>query len=496
MKLHQTALAVLAMAAAPAFALSPTGAIGATELWMTGASANQGAVLQGFLSLCKGATHKNAAGAVITNPGTFDASFYQVAATQYPGNVGSNDQAAYACTIGTDDGRALSLEGTKVVLYHTVAGGSFNAYSPALKLAGDTNSNLPASLARIKQVTDLTTGCAAATTQTIAISGQNNTVNAYRSCPVTTVTLATPSVAASVNVAGDTAPTQSIGGFSDTEYMLNKLNLGVATDVSAIGTTEPANLAQVFAVAVSYPLYAKLQADQGIITATPSCAGNYTSLACQPNLPAAAYTSVVNVGNKDFMSAAAFGGTGKLNLVRRTPTSGTQSASNAFFLGKPCVAGDAGGALEPTRVGTYNAGNFVVTEQSGTSGVKTALNTATGAGEYAIGVMSAENTPSPTATADRWAFVKLNGVSPNLADSFQRQTAIDGSYTMWYEMELFKAATAPQEGLDVLSAINASLANPEQTNLKGLFLTALSGQTGSNVSAFYKAGNSCSMAQR
>ncbi len=492
MKLHQTALAVLALAAAPAFALTPAQAVGATELWMTGASANQGAVFQGFLSLCAGATYKDAAGAITTNPGTFDASFFQVAATLYPGSVGSNDQAAYACTIGTGDGRAGSLEGTKVVLYHTVQGGSFNAYSPALKLAGDTNSNLPATLARTKQVSDLTTGCAAPVNQVTPVSGQNNNVSAYRACPVTTVTLATASTPASVNVAGDTAPTLSIGGYSDTEYLINKLNLGIATDVSTIGSTEATNLGQVFAVAVSYPLYAKLQADQGLV----GCTGNYTSIACQPTLPAAAYTAVANDANKDFTSAAAFGGTGKLNLARRAPTSGTQSASNIRFLGKPCVAGEAGGSFEPARVGSYNGGNFVISEQSGTSGVKTALNTATGAGEYALGVMSAENTPAPTASADRWAFVKLDGVSPNLADAFQRQTAIDGNYSMWYELELFKAATAPTEGLDLLTAVNASLANPELTNLKGLFLTAASGVTGTNVSSFYRGTNSCAPMQR
>lgn len=496
MKLHQTALAVLALAAAPAFALSPTAASGATELWMTGASANQAAVFQGFLSLCAGATYKNAAGVVTTNPGTLDASFYQRATSGAPGTASSNDQSAYACTVDTDDDRAGSLEGTKVVLYHTVEGGSFNAYSPALKAVGETSPFLPATLDRMRQLTLMTGACATTGSAVVQVSGQNNNINFYRGCPRTTVTLATATTPASVNNASDTAPTQSIGGYSDTEYLINKLNLGVSTDIATIGAVEPTNLAQAFAVAVSYPLYAKLQADQGIIAANPACAGDYTTLSCQPSLPAAAYTAVAADGNKDFVSAASFGGAGVLNLARRAPTSGTQSASNIRFLSKPCVAGEAGGGLEPAVAGSYNGGLFVVTEQSGTSGVKAALNTATGAGQYALGVMSAENAPAPTATADRWAFVKLDGVSPNLADSFQRQTAIDGNYTMWYELELFKAATAPTEGLDVLTAINASLANPELTNLRGLFLTAASGVTGSNVSGFYRGANSCAPMQR
>ena len=141
---------------------------------------------------------------------------------------------------------------------------------------------------------------------------------------------------------------------------------------------------------------------------------------------------------------------------------------------------------------------MVITEQSGTSGVKTALNTATGAGEFGMGIMSMENIPAPTTSADRWAFVKLDGVSPNnldalvpAADAFHRANAIDGNYTFWYELEAFTANSAPQTGIDLIAGINASLNNPEVSNLRGLFLTPLSGQTATNVSKGTRFGNSC-----
>ena len=76
MKLRKIALACAALAAAPAFALTNAQLSGATELWMTGASAPTNNVFQGAMSLCAGVKYKNKAGAVITNPGTRDIHIY------------------------------------------------------------------------------------------------------------------------------------------------------------------------------------------------------------------------------------------------------------------------------------------------------------------------------------------------------------------------------------------------------------------------------------
>lgn len=532
MKLNQIAIAVAAMAAAPAFALTPAQVSGATQLWITGASAPTNSVFQGAMTLCEGMSYKDSAGNVQTNPGTLNVHLYLESTGAEPGKS-SGDRVAYACKVGTYDTRAGTLEGQNVVIYHTVEGGSFNAYSPALKLAGDTNANLPTSLSRITEVADLSaTGKCAAGTPTnmlLTVSGVvNNNVGTtttpvagtaiqrWNSCNDTTstggtnkgltkVTLATPTTAATVNVAGDAAPTNSIGGFSDTEYPINKLNLDVDTDLSAIGGEVATNIGQAFGVAVSYPLYFQLQKNDialGKIAATcddapsTSSAPNLTG-ACQPNMAASTYTFVANKDSISGVDGTLFGAaatppgtSGKIQLERRAITSGTQSASNLRFLNKPCATGIVGGALNPAVTSTAKVD---VALNSGTGDVKKGLTNASNAGEFGLGVVSMENLPG----SDKWAFVKLDNVSPNFnadgsADAKQRANAIEGSYSMWYELVAFTATTAVgTDGEALISGINTSLGNPNITDLTGLFITPVAGVSGANVSKTARAGNSC-----
>ena len=133
---------------------------------------------------------------------------------------------------------------------------------------------------------------------------------------------------------------------------------------------------------------------------------------------------------------------------------------------------------------------MVVTEQSSIGGVKVALNTATGAGQFALGVVSMENTPAPTPTADRWAFVKLDGVSPN-SDAQQRAKAMDGAYTFWYELAAFTASNpvspASAAGTALILAATTVLTN---SDLKGIFATPVAGSSGP-TSKGARIGNSC-----
>lgn len=517
MKLKQIALAVASMAAAPAFALTPSEVGGATQLWLTGSSSVYNSVFQGMMTLCQGMSYKDAGGVIRTNPGVNDVHVYyefdpadpnkrppSLSAVE-PG-FGVGDRVAYACTVQTFDWRAGVLEYKKVVMYHTVEGGSFNAYTPALALAGDTNPNIPTTLQRITEVADLGAvgQCAAgaATNTIIDVSGIEQTIPYYSKCRKTRVTLATPAKPAVVDVAGDTAPTTSVGGFSDTEYLINKLNLEIATDLGAIGSEVNTNIGQSFGVAVSYPLYAQLQKNDGIIATTAAdgeaCDGVYTAGACQPNLPAQVYSTVANQAAVGSINASLFGGlaTGKVNLARLRPTSGTQSASNLRFLNKPCASGEASGAQNPARAVDSTA-TLIITENSSNESVKFTLNTATGKGEFALGLMSMENTPWPTFTADRWAFVKLNNVSPN-SDSFQRAEAIKGNYPLWYELVAFTVGSPwSSAAIDLIAGINSSMGTSTFTNLKGLFITPLAGAPpGGNVSKGTRFENSCTPASQ
>jgi hypothetical protein len=517
MKMKQIALAAAVLAGAPAaFALTPAQIDGNTvRLWLSGASAPTAAAYKGVLSLCQGISYKDAKGTIHTNPGTVDAHIYQqcgTTATILPGGscsstgVGntSNDRMAYSCTVNTDDLRAGSLETKKVVVYHTVEGGSFNAYAPHVKIGGEVNANLNGAAAytlqRLSNLEGLGAGCAAtASSEAVDISGQSNTVGIYRNCPTTTVSFTSGQAQRG---AVTTNPDRPEGGLSDTEYLINKQNLDITTDLASIGSEVATNIGQAFGVAVSYPLYYQLQLNDvaaGNLTAA-TCTTSFTATlpnltaACKPNLAASKYTAIANKNNIIYVDGTLFGAvatppgtSGKIQFARRAITSGTQSASNIRFLNTPCATGLSQGALAPAAASTTKVN---VTLQSSTGGVKTALTNATTAGEFGLGVVSAENTPG---SSDKWAFVKLDGVSPD-SDAFQRANAIDGSYTFWYELASFTAATAFTEGIDLITAVTASLGNPEITNLKGLFHTPAAYVTGVTVSTGGRYGNSCQSA--
>lgn len=512
MKLNQIALAVAAICAAPAaFALTPAQVDSNTvRLWLSGASAPTASVYKGVLTLCQGMTYKDATGATHTNPGVRDANLYLESATaaKLPGSAG--DRMAYACTIQTDDGRAGSLEGKKTVVFHTVEGGSFNYVTPHISIAGEINPNLPGNLKRTSNIEGLAAvgQCAAGAAEVVSIdlSGLANPgIGVYRNCATTTQTF-TAGQALRASVTQN--PDRPEGGFSDTEYVINKLNLDVTTDISAIGAEVPTNIGQAFGAAVSYPLYYQLQQNDiasGKIAATcddapfTSTSPNLTG-ACQPNLAASTYTAIANVDNIGAVDGTLFGavatppGTShKIQLQRRAITSGTQSTSNLRFLNKPCAIGVAGGALNPARAANSTAKVNVV-ENSSTGGVKTGLTAATTAGEFGLGWVSMENVP--VAGTDKWAFTKLDNVSPNFtatgaADAKQRANAIEGTYSAFYELVAFTANTAFLEGSDLIAGVNASLGNPGITDLTGLFITPVAGVSGSNVGKTARAGNSC-----
>ena len=501
MKFHKIALACAALAAAPAFALTNAQLSGATELWMTGASAPTNNVYQGAMSLCAGVKYKNKAGVVTTNPGTRDIHIYLQStgsSALFPGQ-GSGNSVAYACEIDTDDDRAGALENTVVVIYHTVEGGSLNAYSPALKAVGDTNSDLPATLPRIQKVSTLgaTGKCAAGggTVVDMVISGESNPtgVKRFTGCGVANVTLGSePTVAPA-----DGGPVHSIGGYSDTEYKINQANLAIGTDLSAIGGEAPTGVAQGFGLAVSFPLYYQLQKNtfgaSSTCVTTGSAAAPVLTGACQPNISSAKYTNLVAENLVPFADASTFGaaslpGSGQIAVHRRVPTSGTQSSSNLFFLNKPCAQGPLQGELALQGAGTV--GNVRTIAHSGSGDVRNGVIASSTAGEFGLGWLSLENARGSAA----WAFVKLNGVSPNFladgsADSLQRENAITGAYTAVNDLVSFTATadapvSAPVEGADFINAVNASLGNPNITNLRGLF-----------VASATRGGNSCAPLQ-
>jgi hypothetical protein len=514
MKLNQITLAVVALATAPvALALTPAQIDGTTaRLWLSGASAPTASVYKGVLTLCKGMKYKDALGNIHTNAGVLDTHLYleSSSAGKLPGGAG--DRMAYTCTAAVDGANEFripdDLEGKKMVVFHTVEGGSFNYVAPHITIAGEANTNLTGNLKRTSNIEGLAAGgqCAAAPAQmvNVDISGQTNAVGVYRGCATTTVNF-TANQPLRANVFQ--APDRPEGGLSDTEYTINKLNLGITTEVSEIGQEAETFIGQAFGVAVSYPLYHQLQKKDFGSAHTCVTGGSATlpdlTAACQPNMAASTYTAIADANSIGVASGTLFGAaitppgtSGKIQLERRAITSGTQSASNLYFLNTPCALGTAGGALVPART-VDNTSKVDVAENSSTGGVKTGLTNASNAGEFGLGVVSLENIPG---SGEKWAFVKLDAVSPNFTaagavDAKQRVNAIANNYKMWYEITAFTATTAFPEGIALIEGVKTALGNPEITDLPGLFISSGAGAIGSNVSKVTRGANSCSPAR-
>ena len=263
MKLSKIALAMAALGTAPAaFALTPAQITAGptTYVWLSGNSAPSNGIFRSVMSLCNG---------LAGNAGTNDAHMYLESTGTEPGKS-SGDRVAYACTMSSVAG---SLAGKKVVVYHTVENGSFNAYAPHLSMAGEPNPNgyLQGNLKRVNDLASQGGGgkCAAgaAGTTSVILNGVAYNIGRYNSCDLATKTFTTALKGDAAGLPGQSYPD---GGFSDTEYLINKQNLQIGTDLSSIGSEVATNIGQAFGVAVSYPLYYQLQKDDvaaGVLSA-------------------------------------------------------------------------------------------------------------------------------------------------------------------------------------------------------------------------------------
>jgi hypothetical protein len=188
---------------------------------------------------------------------------------------------------------------------------------------------------------------------------------------------------------------------------------------------------QGFGIAVSNNLYielAKAQAANGRLPS--SCSSGAYSLDCQPNITSAEYASLISREAATFKTAGALGVPQlPLILARRDDLSGTQAASNLFFLNScsKFIAGSTlGGALTPITnkaVDVYykkvkytipadtTYTDLIIREHAQSGGVKDNLTTP-GDNHYAIGVLTLAE-----ADTTSFKFVKIDGQSPNFDNS-------------------------------------------------------------------------------
>lgn len=424
------------------------------EAWLSGASAPTFNVFDGFSRGCDAGTQ-----AIFTN----------ATSAGKPGSIGNF--MGYACTRG----------GVVSAMYHTVDGGSFNAYAPHLTGTAPDGTSMPAQLRRVRNLG--TVSCTG--------TGTWNSIPVRTGCAI--------AVGATV---GDSAPALPAGGFSDVEAAL----WGI--DVSAAGTEADANVSQVFGIAVSKNLYRELQVAQGIYASVAAAnAGDATyDPANAPSISKAQYTSIAQSGGgyqTDWSPILGAAGASKnVYLARRVATSGTQASSNAFFLENPCASGAALGQIGAAGVADSSA-TFIVTEGSSTGNVKTTLTNAGNAGNFAIGVVSVENNwRTDAAASEGYRFVKVDGVHPEAGDTvFGRTTAINGAYAFQMELKSFVASTAGGTfGETLIGEISSALGNPANCAdvPRGLFLNPAGGSSctvGTEVGKGTKFGNNCSPVQ-
>lgn len=442
------------------------------EAWISGASAPTYNVFQGFVAGCDAnsvSVFNNGSSTTVARPGSSAASNF----------------LAYACTRG----------GVISVLYHTIDGGSFNAFAP--HIPNDVDGDGVTGVTKLRRISKLESNSTCvlqalpkdANNNDIPFSLPNQTnIPSYRSCAITTPGN-TP----------DGAVALPAGGFSDVEAAL----FGVS--VEGFGTESNANVGQAFGIATSTSLYRDMQVAQGIY---PSAAVANTSdpdylPANAPSISRAQYTSIIT--GTGFASLLVPGSTASLALARRVPTSGTQASSNATFLRNPCNGDPAiAGLLNPLRATDSNPGKLTITEGSSTGNAKTALSTS----GYAIGVLSLENDWRADTSSNGYRFIKLDNVHPEAPvagsgltrDPKGRYTAAQGNYDFHMELKSFVANSAVGSfGETVINEIVSAFAGLSCSDVpRGLTLNPFAGSTctvGEVVAKGTRNGNNCQAQQ-
>ena len=427
------------------------------QAWITSSTAYKQAIYEAFASLCfqndiSIFTSQN-------NDGNTNGSNYK---GTYPGALGSFD--AYACR---------SVQYGAILLYVTTNYDAIAAYSPhtiSTKLARVSLSGILATRELPLNYVDNSQPLNNASVyKNIPLAGYNqprindNCQTFYtnisdESCTtkndgttngfVSKVNYDFSQIRVSSAVAQDAnGPQLPVGGFSDVEAALFSAADG-GGDVSAKGKESLAGIGQVFGVAVSNNLYRAMQAFQGI-TATQIANDTAFDPAIAPNITSSQYTAIIDNDNASAYKAdwslltGAVGVGKKVYLERLKSTSGSQAASNAFFLKSPCTDANAG-SLQPASVSDSDL-NFIVSENINENYLMKKLKNANTSGNFAIGVMSLTNDwrVNLTGYGDEFKWLKLNGIHPESGGVEKaRNTTLNGIYQFYIEGHYFLANTA------------------------------------------------------
>lgn len=245
-------------------------------------------------------------------------------------------------------------------------------------------------------------------------------------------------------------------------------------------------LAQVFGFAVNDKLYRKLQVAEGKYASEGAAAAGDPAFseANAPSIEASQFRSIA-VGNyRDWTQVnpaitAAATGTTAIKVCRRVATSGTQATFNARLLENPCGSGalpfgtntaDDAPGNDANGASLAKTDAYTIVMNSGAGNVDNCLTVADNQDELAIGLLGTERVsgaaPSddPDGVADKWHYIKLDGVYPSI------QNTIDGKYDLYAEATWNRGTgityTADQEA--VANFMISTMGSPDTITGAGL----------------------------
>jgi hypothetical protein len=248
-----------------------------------------------------------------------------------------------------------------------------------------------------------------------------------------------------------------------------------------------------------------LPASCATATVTRSVANPANAGACQPSIRKGDY-AVMATKNSGWDSFAIDGvGGATTQIHRRDEFSGTQAASNIFFLSNVCGSKGFGGSLTPARAADSgvapNPATLTWFEQPGTGNVESGVAGAV-AGTLALGVVSTNRTDHADSSTKNWWFVKIDQVSPNYLpngtlDAGKRISLLNGSYPFAVEMAAYvrnTIATDNPVAASITTTIGNGLASSVTTpaGLAGIgYLDAPLSYPDGVQSKFSRGGNNC-----
>ena len=282
-----------------------------------------------------------------------------------------------------------------------------------------------------------------------------------------------------------------------------------AADIKTASTAASTGL-EGFGVIVNANLYDALLAkniDDGVLPGSCSTStfstivGGSTPATCMPSIRKADYAYLAQGGlttNADrLVKTAAAGAVTK--LARRDELSGTQAASNIFFLNNVCGSAGYFGALTPARSFNGNA-KLVISEETATGSVETTVgNTTTG---FALGVVSSSRADKFNTTSKAFSFVKIDGVSPvhgalGAYDATRRYNIINGAYNFVTEMAAYirnsETGTPAVVATAIANKLGSSAAPTTTTTVPGIaYIDNQAAGPADGLNSRYKRdGNNC-----